>query len=362
MPLTLSMPGGTSSTPKSENWSRWTWILLSTVVAAVLCVAFLKYEDYVAVGYSSPWDTVRVEESIVPYSCKSVPMLSASVTSPARSTSDPSVEVQSAQSVEAILMTVEDAADMYQATGSRAASDCVIQTLDKQASADAVRPLSDAPKTRELQQFSAGASAIALLKIRSSSSFRINSIATHHIVTWMKSELSPTLLYYADGGNPADSNQVWAALDLLAVSVASSDSELYETASNMLNVALWRLAPRIDTRPLNGGEQLNCSKVLPVLAPAALAFDIESAAGLSSAPSRLRLLHEVGLRCIDHQAATPKNLQMAQIEEHQPKNDRQTEQLKWLNGYLTALATTPPTVWPTSRSTLDLLLGGRLPR
>ena len=325
----------------------------------------MKYEDYTSAEYSGPWDAIPLDQSSVPYTCEPVPLLSTSI----RSTSLTSLsalpngsDVGSVPSIKAILVRVEAAADLYQATGSRAAADCVIRTLGKEASADALNAPTDNPGDQELRRLSIGALAVTLLKVRHSSSFSDDPAVVRKIAAWMKVQIYPTVLHYEDGQNRVDSgsasNQVWTAFDLLAVSIVSSDSELYARGDNLLNETLWELAPRINEKPLEGSKQLECSKVLPALAPAALAFELEAARGFSSASVSLDRLHEVSTRCIDHQnvrsqiASTPR-------PEHR-QHGRPTAQLSWLSSYVPYLDRTDSSLLSGSYPDIQILLGGKL--
>lgn len=367
MPLTLSIPEETRRRPASGSWPRWLYLLLGIISVFAICMGFMRYEDYASAEYSAPWDAIPLDEHSVPYSCEPVPLLSTSIRS-ASLTSLSALpngsDAGSAPSIKAILVRVEAAADAYQATGSRAAADCVIRTLGKEASADALDARTDNPGDQELRRLSVGALAITLLKVRHSSSFSDDPTVVRKIAAWMKMQIYPTVLQYGDGEDRLDahtaSNQVWTALDLLAVSIVSSDSDLFARGDNLLNRTLWELAPRIDGKPLEGGKQLECSRVLPALAPAALAFELEAAHGFNSASVGLDRLHEVSIRCIDHQNVRSQNASTTRSEHQQ--HGRPVAQISWLSSYVPFLASTDTSLLLGSYPDIQVLLGGNLPQ
>lgn len=358
MPILISTPDGRVSTAKSGRRPQWTVYLLGILSVVAVVIGFVKYEDYVETDRRSPWD-VPVEQSSFPYRCEqatSLPENSALGTKLTVEVAQVQSNIRSVSAVKGVLKGVEDAADVYKKTGSRAASACVLRTLDAEAALSVSRVASNSEE-RQLQQLSIGAFAISYLKVRHSSSFSDDPAAKQRIVSWLRTAIMPTRLYY-EMNHPSDANEVWAALDLLTVSVVSNDGELFETASNLLNTALWHLAPRVDSRPITDSDALKCPVVLPIVAPAALALEIESAGEFPRSVALSRL-HEVAIKCVDHQEVTPSKLQGGASGRRAREN--RASQLEWLERYLPALSA--PSLSPITYGNFNVetFLGGQLP-
>lgn len=360
MLLIQNVPEGDTTPSKSANWPRWLLIPVCALLLAACGLASKEYEYFTAAERPSPWDSAPPEQTSLAYHCDAALQSSESepvTTAPSGKTETVGENQALPRATTLILARVEKAADTYKTTGNRAASICLLDTLEREASIRTPTLPESTADSREARQLSAGALAVALLKVRPSTPFKSNPEQVRRILAWLRTEIQPTVLYYEDGGEHPDAKQVWAAFDLLAVSIACNDADLYERGSNLLSGTLWKLAPRIDSRSLEGSTPLQCSSIVPALAPAALAMDIEVAAGFGSERKGIERLHEVAVHCIDHRKVTPHALQARTVDS--PATDRRDQSIAWLVDYLPTLASSGNQLTQNS-SDLSLLMGGEV--
>lgn len=360
MPFALTLPEGHGSRLKTSSRKAGLLWLLIAAFLPLLVIAFNYYEDLGEDFWNSPWDEKLVVETETPYACPAAAPLGMRATdlggTEAMSVLGPEMEEGEAIQTTSFLLSIESAADFYQVTGSRAASQCVVRLLDKQADVGA---LLTPTKHLERQYLPVGAMAIALLKVRSSREFSENSRSVDKITSWMGRVLYATEEYFEEY-RPANTNELWPAFDQLAYAILMKDERLYGKASLLTSSAIDSISPELRASILTTSGREECSNIMPSIAPAALSLKLQSAHGYVSAPDDLKRLHDVVRTCLDPQLKSKQAPAVAEVSSAQRNAPRQGD-VAWLNLYLDVLPVPFSEQMPGPQGILRSLLGGDLP-
>ncbi|MGH9598255.1 MAG: alginate lyase family protein [Terracidiphilus sp.] len=190
----------------------------------------------------SPWDMTVVKVTDAPYTCPAAIHLSPDLTTSGfyadskGSIIDPvkwKAYAESSGPVKNLGNLAVNAADAFQATGSRQAAECVLK-LEKTAATDqALTGKMSSNQAYFVQGWVVGALAIALLKVRDSGV--IDSADMKLISGWMKTVSRQTMEYYdrrdaASPGGNGNNHLYWAGVQVGAVAIAANDRKLFDWA------------------------------------------------------------------------------------------------------------------------------------
>jgi poly(beta-D-mannuronate) lyase len=144
------------------------------------------------------------------------------------------------------------AADVYRATGSREAAQCVLRLLNTAASDGVFTGKMSSRQAYYVQGWVIGALAIAYLKVRDSSLARPEEAIS--LTNWMKSVARQTMDYYdaarfKPGGEAENNHLYWAGVEIAAIAIAADDRSMFDWA-----VAAYR----------NGVQQITPEGTLPL--------------------------------------------------------------------------------------------------
>ena len=345
---------------RSANLQRWRQVGGLLLASCVALTFVYVYEGYGSKWMPSPWDEtpVRVVTGVYPCTLPTVLPVDIESSHSFLVPIDATISNRSSYGVldlKRVLDALESAADAYQRSGSTSAARCVLSILSSQAEAGALTVETHNRIAMQLQSLAVGAMAIALLKVESSQSADDwqNSAQVAKIGSWMNRLAHPTEEYYEVDGRASDNSATWAALDLMAVSVASQNPSLFERASNILATSLPTILLRRPEPRFTGTNARDCSFYIPALAPAAIALKFEVANGIHGAERDLSELHQIAQECMDQESASA-------ARKHESAGT--SASLLWMEPYIKELPNPlPASVEPERRLNIEYI-GGDLPR
>ncbi len=201
----------------------------------------------------SPWDFKQIKVSDAAYSCPAPIHLTPDLTTDGfysdskGSVIDPvkgKAYSESSGPVKQLGQYAVDAADAYQATGSRQAAECVLK-LEKTAALDkALTGKMSSSQAYFVQGWVEGALGIALLKIRDSGV--VSPADTRLLTDWMKTVSQQTMDYYNArlAKNPLGQNHVyWAGVQVAAIAIAANDRKLFDWALMAYRTGIKEVSP-----------------------------------------------------------------------------------------------------------------------
>ena len=188
----------------------------------------------------SPWDMNKIKVTNAAYTCPQPVHLTPDLTTDSfysdakGSIIDPvkwKAYQESSGPVKKLGQDAVDAADAYQATGSRQAAECVLK-LEKTAALDqALTGKMSSSQAYFVQGWVVGALGIALLKVRDSGV--IDAADTKLLADWMKTVSKQTMAFYEDrlAKSPNGNNHLyWAGVQVGAIAIAANDRKLFDWA------------------------------------------------------------------------------------------------------------------------------------
>jgi poly(beta-D-mannuronate) lyase len=220
-----------------------------------LCAAFLTIALPCAAEkpMRSPWDLTRVNLTKAPYTCPAPIHLSPDLTTNGfyadskSSIIDPikwKAYQESSGPVKQVGENAIDAADAYQALGSRKAAQCVLSILKTAVEDKALTGKMSSSQAYFVQGWITGAMAIAYLKARNSGVF--HAADKKLIIDWMKTVTNQEIDYYNDrlAKIPAGQNHVyWAGVQVAAVAIAANDRKYFDWASMAYRTGIKEISP-----------------------------------------------------------------------------------------------------------------------
>ncbi len=346
-----------------QRWRQVGGLLLASCVALTFVYV---YEGYGSKWMPSPWDETpaRVVTGVYPCTLPTVLPVDIDSSHPFLASIDATIPNRSSYGVvdlKRVLESLESAADAYQRSGSTSAARCVLSILSSQAEAGALTAATHSRVAMQLQGLSVGAMAIALLKVESSQPAGDwqNSAQVAKIGSWMNRAAHPLEEYYEVDGRASDNSATWAALDLMAVSVASQNPSLFERASNILATSLPTILLRRPEPRFTGTDARDCSLYIPALAPAAIALKFEIVNGIQGAERDLSELHHIAQECV-HQEVLSSFESVSAARKHESAGT--SASLSWMEPYIKELPNpVPASVEPERRLNIEYI-GGDLPR
>lgn len=350
----------------SANLQRWRQVGGLLLASCVALTFVYVYEGYGSKWMPSPWDETPARVVTGVYPCTLPTVLPVDIESsysflvPIDATI-PNRSLYGVLDLKRVLDPLESAADAYQRSGSTSAARCVLSILSSQAEAGALTAETHNRIAMQLQGLSVGAMAIALLKVESSQSADgwQHSAQVAKIGSWMNRLAHPTEEYYEVDGRASDNSATWAALDLMAVSVASQNPSLFERASNILATSLPTILLRRPEPRFTGTNAGDCSFYIPALAPAAIALKFEVANGIRGAGRDLSELHQIAQDCVDQEVLSSLKSASA-ARKHESAGT--SASLLWMEPYIKELPNPlPASVEPERRLNIEYI-GGDLPR
>ncbi len=201
----------------------------------------------------SPWDFTKVKLTSAPYTCPAPIHLSPDLTTNTfyadskGSIIDPvkwKAYQESSGPVKQVGQNAIDAADAFQALGSRKAAQCVLSILRTAAEDKALTGKMSSNQAYFVQGWITGALAIAYLKVRNSGVF--HSADKSLIIDWMKTVTQQDIDYYNDrlSKNPAGQNHVyWAGVQVGAVAIAANDRKYFDWAAMAYGTGIKEISP-----------------------------------------------------------------------------------------------------------------------
>jgi poly(beta-D-mannuronate) lyase len=201
----------------------------------------------------SPWDMKKIKVTDAAYACPAPTHISPDLTTDSfysdskGSIIDPvkwKAYQESSGPVKKLGQDAVDAADAFQATGSRQAAECVLK-LEKTAAVDqALTGKMSSNQAYFVQGWVVGALGIALLKVRDSDV--IDKADTKLLTDWMKTVSKQTMDYYNARleKNPNGQNHVyWAGVQVGAIAIASNDRKLFDWALMAYRTGIKEISP-----------------------------------------------------------------------------------------------------------------------
>jgi poly(beta-D-mannuronate) lyase len=189
----------------------------------------------------SPWDLHTIALSNEPYECPSAPQLPHNFSTNSyyvdsqHSIPDPVLKKNyedSVAGIENFSRAAVKAADVYQATGSRAAAQCVVTLLQSVATQKTLAGTMDGGQASYVQGWNLGAWAVAYLKVRGAG--LVSESQARDIQPWMRKLAEENADYYEKKRasrhhpNDADNNHVyWAGFAIAAAGIANGNRNLF---------------------------------------------------------------------------------------------------------------------------------------
>ena len=214
---------------------RWSLLFFEYVV--ILALAQMSAAEK---PLRSPWDMTKVKVTDAAYACPALIHLTPDLTTDSfysdskGSIIDPvkwKAYEESSGPVKKLGQDAVDAADAFQATGSRQAAQCVLN-LEKTAALDkALTGKMSSNQAYFVQGWVVGALGIALLKVRDGGV--VNAADTALLTDWMKTVSKQTMDFYDARlkQNPNGQNHVyWAGVQVGAIAIAANDRKLFDWA------------------------------------------------------------------------------------------------------------------------------------
>ena len=233
------------------SYQRLIRALLLAIPTLSTCAAVAQHEP----ALRSPWDVHTVSVTDIPYRYTPPEPLPKdieatdyysdakhSVIDPVRFAAYNARE----KSFRDTMRLVESAADKFQATGSRAAAECVLHVLAINAQAGAVTGKMSSNQAYYVQNWTLAALAITWLKVRGAEPGLLED--RQAVVTWLRSIASCTQGYFDRGrakgsGDSKNNHYAWAGLSIMATGIAANDKALYEWGVNAYDDGLSRVQP-----------------------------------------------------------------------------------------------------------------------
>ena len=202
----------------------------------------------------SPWDTVPVRPTHVPYTCPAPAPLPQSIqatsyyTDAQHSVIDPvkkQAYTEASQPFERTMTSAVNAADAYRKTGSTAAAQCVLTVLTTAAGTHAMLGEMSSNQAHYVQGWTLGSLAIAWLKVRSAQPGTEDQ--RHAAMRWLLAVARQTQDYFssrhAKGTNDGTNNHYyWAGMAVAAAGIANDDRGLYKWGLGTFDEAVSRVA------------------------------------------------------------------------------------------------------------------------
>lgn len=201
----------------------------------------------------SPWDMTKIKVTKAPYTCPEPTHLTPDLTTDSfYSDSKGSIidpvkwkgYQESSGPVKKLGQDAVDAADAFQATGSKQAAQCVLK-LEKTAALDhALTGKMSSSQAYFVQGWVVGALGIALLKIRDSGG--VDEADTKLLTDWMKTVSRQTMDFYDDRlvKSPSGNNHVyWAGVQVGAIAIAANDRKLFDWALMAYRNGIHQITP-----------------------------------------------------------------------------------------------------------------------
>jgi poly(beta-D-mannuronate) lyase len=188
----------------------------------------------------SPWDMTKIKVTKTPYTCPEPPHLTPDLTTDSfysdskGSIIDPvkwKAYQESSGPVKKLGQDAVDAADAFQATGSKQAAQCVLKLEKTAALGQALTGKMSSSQAYFVQGWVVGALGIALLKVRDSGV--VDEADTNLLTDWMKAVSRQTMDFYNDrlAKTPNGNNHVyWAGVQVGAIAIAANDRKLFDWA------------------------------------------------------------------------------------------------------------------------------------
>jgi poly(beta-D-mannuronate) lyase len=201
----------------------------------------------------SPWDMTKIKVTMVPYTCPEPTHLTPDLTTDSfysdskGSIIDPvkwKAYEESSGPVKKLGQNAVDAADAFQATGSKQAAQCVLKLEKTAALEQALTGKMSSSQAYFVQGWVIGALGIALLKVRDSNV--VDEADTKLLTDWMKAVSRQTMDFYDDRlvKSPNGNNHVyWAGVQVGAIAIAANDRKLFDWALMAFRNGIHQIAP-----------------------------------------------------------------------------------------------------------------------
>ena len=201
----------------------------------------------------SPWDMTKIKVTKVPYTCPEPTHLTPDLTTDSfysdskGSIIDPvkwKAYEESSGPVKKLGQNAVDAADAFQATGSKQAAQCVLKLEKTAALEQALTGKMSSSQAYFVQGWVIGALGIALLKIRDSNV--ADEADTKLLTDWMKAVSRQTMDFYDDRlvKSPNGNNHVyWAGVQVGAIAIAANDRKLFDWALMAFRNGIHQITP-----------------------------------------------------------------------------------------------------------------------
>jgi poly(beta-D-mannuronate) lyase len=224
-------------------------------VAPLLCVAIVAFGQEAQKSLVSPWDLHPVHTHDTPYACNVPPALPKDIVAydfysdAKHSIIDPTryaAYTAAAKRFDETTHVAEAAADSFQATGSMAAANCVLQVLVTNARAEAMSGTMASNQSNYVQNWTLGALAITWLKVRSAEP---GSPADRKlIVDWLHTVAGQVHDYFtarnAKGTTDSSNNHYyWAGFAAMGAAIASNDHSLFDWSVSTYTDGVGRIQP-----------------------------------------------------------------------------------------------------------------------
>lgn len=203
-------------------------------LAIIAICAVLAWVSPCSGQLRSPWDMYSVTPTDAPYTCPAPETLSPNLTTSGfygdskGSIIDPAkwkAYVASAGPYKELGIRVVNAADAWQATGSRAAAKCALHLMTVAAKQGVFTGKMSSRQAYYVQGWVIGATAIAYLKVRDSG--MVTEQERNLILPWIDSVVHQTIKFY-DVGDQKNNHLYWAGVEAVAAGVADNNRALFQ--------------------------------------------------------------------------------------------------------------------------------------
>lgn len=294
----------------------------------------------------SPWDAHTVKFTDAPYTCPAIVHLSPDLTTNGFY-SDSKSSIIDPEKWKAYAATsgpykdlgnrIVNAADAYQATGSRAAAACALQHMDAAAKDGVFTGKMSSNQAYYVQGWVIGAVAIAYLKVRDSG--LITASQRQEILSWIEKVVSQSEGYFEahkakSAGDAQNNHLYWAGVEVAAAGIAANDRKLFDWGMETYKDGISQIQPDGSLQQEMRRGQRALHYHLYALAPLVYLAEFGEDNGLHSWAERDFAIKKLADLCIAGLNDNSFFVKATGIAQDTPNGPPAAEQISWAKIYL----------------------------
>jgi poly(beta-D-mannuronate) lyase len=315
--------------------------------SALIAVSFLAILPlHAETKLRSPWDNHRVKLTAEPYECPAVVHLSPDLTT-SGFYSDSKSSIIDPEKWKAYAATsgpykelgnrIINAADAYQATGSRDALDCALLLMDTAAKDKVLTGKMSSHQAYYVQGWVIGAVAIAYLKVRDSG--LVSDEQKKAILPWIANVVSQSQEYFdqhrkSGTGDSQNNHLYWAGVEVAAAGIATDNRQLFDWGMETYHAGISQIQPdgSLPQEMRRGQRALHYH--LYALAPLVYLAEFGEDNGLHSYAERDYAIKKLVTLCVAGLQDNSFFVKATGIAQDTPNGPPAAEQISWAKIYL----------------------------